>query len=151
MGESEFNCWGDRGARSCYSCFKWMYLECAYGLACPLNLWPYGIPGFSSALDSLSPWLNGSTLGYASCFLSGNRVAKLKPITFSSFLLFLLFLSFLFSWPSRAIVPLSAACWDYSLIIIIIIIIYSLVFNWYYYFILITFRKKYQKKEFRDI
>ena len=32
-------------------------------------------------------------------FLAGNRVAELKPITFSSLLLFRYFLSFLLSWP----------------------------------------------------
>ena len=56
----------------------------------------------------------------ASRFLEGNMEAELKPTTFSSLLPFRVFLSFLFSWPPSDIVPLSGACWGYSLIIIII-------------------------------
>ena len=61
----------------------------------------------------VSPWV------IASHFLVGNREAELKPTTYFSLLLFSDFLSFLFSWPPNNIVPLSAACWGYSLIIII--------------------------------
>ena len=49
--ESGFNCWGVKGS-TCYSCFMWMYLECACGHACPSSLWLYWLPGFSFALGS---------------------------------------------------------------------------------------------------
>ena len=66
-----------------------------------------------------------STFVTASCFLAGNRKDELNPNTFSfsSLLLSSVLLSFLFSCPPSPtdIVPLSAACWGYSLIIIIII------------------------------
>ena len=62
-------------------------------------------------------------------FLAWNKEAELKPTTFSSLLLFYVFLSFFFSWHPSNIVPLSAACWGYSLIKIIrIIIIYITLF-----------------------
>ena len=47
-------------------------------------------------------------------FLAGNRKAELKPIPFSSLLLFRVFLSFLFSCPPSEIVPLIAVYWGYS-------------------------------------
>ena len=52
---------GVMGLRSCYSCFTWMYLECACGLTSPPSR--YRLPGFSSASGGLSPCLTGSTLG----------------------------------------------------------------------------------------
>ena len=57
------------------------------------------------------PWVT------ASHFLVGNTEAELKPTTISSLLLFRDFLSFLFSWSPSDIVPMSGACWGYSLII----------------------------------
>ena len=41
---------------SCYSCFTCMYLECPLGLICPLNLWWYWLPGFSSESGGLFPF-----------------------------------------------------------------------------------------------
>ena len=123
VGGSEFNCWrvgGSRVLRSCCSCFTWMYLECVCSLTCPPSLWRYQLPGFSSALVDLlplvPPWMT------ASHFLAGEREVELKPTTFSSLLLSHVFLSFLFSWTTSNIVPLSVA-WSYSLMVIIIIII----------------------------
>ena len=60
------------------------------------------------------PWV------IASHFLGGNREAELKPITFSSLLLFRVFLSFLFSYLPQRYSVLSAACWGYSIVIYII-------------------------------
>ena len=57
-GESGFNCWGVRGPHSCYSCFTWMYLECAQGLACPPTLWRYRLPGFFFEPGGLFLWFH---------------------------------------------------------------------------------------------
>ena len=65
-----------RGPHSCYSCFTWMYLECA---CC---LWKYRLPGFSLSSSCLYPWVTSPH------FLEGNTEAELKPTTFSSLLLF---------------------------------------------------------------
>ena len=54
---------GSRGPRSRCSHFTWMYLECTRGHACPLSLWWYQLPRFSSASGVLFPWFHGSTLG----------------------------------------------------------------------------------------
>ena len=101
---------GGGGPRSCHSCFMWLCLECAHGLA-----WQYRLPG----LFSTSGGLSVSALVTASCFLVGNKEAKLKPTTS------LHFYFSMFSCPSssfnRAIAPwVLAPCWGYSLLIIII-------------------------------
>ena len=75
---------------------------------CPRSL---VLPAFddSGSLGSLPrPVVYPSALTLGDClqFLAGNGEAELKPITFSSLLLFRVFLSFLFSWPLSDIVPL---------------------------------------------
>ena len=61
-GESGFNYWGSGDMFLCYSCFTWMYLECAHSLTSPSSLERYQLLGFSSTSGGLSSWLNGSTL-----------------------------------------------------------------------------------------
>ena len=51
------------------SCFTWMYLECAWGLALPPSFWWYQLPGFSSAsggLFLLVPWFHPGWLSLVS-------------------------------------------------------------------------------------
>ena len=110
---------GDQGACACYSCFTWIHLEYAHGLACPPSLSQYRLPGFSSASEVYPPSYIVPPWVTTSCFLGGDREVELKPTSFSSFLLFRDFHYFLFSWPPSNIVPLCAACWGYSLIIYI--------------------------------
>ena len=62
------------------------------------------------------PWVT------ASRFFASNREAELKPTFFSLLLLFCVFLYSSSPDPPGDIVPLSAACWGYSLVIMIIII-----------------------------
>ena len=54
VGEFGFICWGPEGLQSCHSCCMWMYLEYAYGLSWPPNLWHYWLTGLSSLLSGLS-------------------------------------------------------------------------------------------------
>ena len=73
-----------------------MYLECFLGLSLvPPVFDDTSSLGYPPRLvvypRGLTPWVT------ASHFLVENRGAKLKPTTYSSFLLFRVFLSFLFS------------------------------------------------------
>ena len=95
-----------------------MYLEGACGLACLPNLWRYRLPSFSSTSGFYPPGPMVPTWVTASRFFVGNREAEPNLTTFSSLLLFHVFLSFLFSRSPSDIVPLSAACWGYTILII---------------------------------
>ena len=93
-GESGLNCWRVKG--SALVLFL-LYVNVSGMLprSCmSSSLRRYRLPGFSSVSGGLSsrfpPWVT------ASCYIAGNREAKLKPNTFSSLLFFLVFLSFLF-------------------------------------------------------
>ena len=98
------------GPRSCYFCFMWVSRMCK---RFRFFSQPLTRPTFWLLHPVVPLWVN------VSLFLVGNRETELKPTICSSFLLFRIFLSFLFSWPSRDRVPLSTACWGYSLEVIV--------------------------------
>ena len=98
-----------------------MYLKCALSLT--LTSQPLTMPAplvflhVRWSIPLVPPWVT------AFRFLVGNGEAELKPITSSLLLLFPVFLSFLFFLLSSNIVPLSVACWGYSLMMMMLIII----------------------------
>ena len=123
VGESGYNLWGVRRPTRVIL----VLLKCNKNAPAVSHVFPAfkdtGLLGSPPRWVVYYPFV--STLVTISRFLAGNREAELKPTTLSSLLLFRVFLSFLFSWPPRDIVPLSAACWGYSLINIYLLSITS--------------------------